>query len=145
MLVAGGAAAASTLLPWRAPLQGSAGVGALAALTAGSLLFNPAKSWHWHRAVELLVLCPFVCLQLMAAVPGMAVWPVLGVPRVGAWAPLLGGVAGAAMAAALLAVGRALVGAAGNGGNTVETSVGESASGEGGYRLLQILRRLLLP
>jgi hypothetical protein len=72
-------------------------------------LFNRRKTWHWQRVFELAVLLPFVCQQLLAGHVGMNQWCLLYGQRMGAWVPLLGGLAGAAAAAALLAFVRLLV------------------------------------
>jgi hypothetical protein len=72
-------------------------------------LFNRRKTWHWQRVFELAVLLPFVCQQLLAGHVGMNQWCLLYGQRMGAWVPLLGGLAGAAAAAAVLALVRLLV------------------------------------
>jgi hypothetical protein len=72
-------------------------------------LFNRRKNWHWQRVFELAVLLPFVCQQLLAGHAGMNQWCLLYGQRMGAWVPLLGGLAGAAAAAAVLALVRLLV------------------------------------
>ncbi|WIA42898.1 hypothetical protein OEZ86_008813 [Tetradesmus obliquus] len=107
---AGGSAAALLLLPRRAPIAGCGSTGAAFALFAMATLFNRRKTWHWQRLFELAVLLPFVCQQLLAGHAGMAQWCLLYGQRLGAWVPLLGGLAGAAAAAAVLALVRMLVG-----------------------------------
>jgi hypothetical protein len=103
----GGSLAALALLPKRAPLPGCAMSGALCGLFAMATLFNSGKSWHWHRWFEMAALLPFVALQLTGAHAGLAQWATLhGLRLPAAWVPLLGGLAGAAVAAALLQLGR---------------------------------------
>ncbi|KAF6259684.1 hypothetical protein COO60DRAFT_1460076 [Scenedesmus sp. NREL 46B-D3] len=106
---AGGSTAACVLLPTRAPIQGCGSTGALFALFAMATLFNRRKTWHWQRVFELAVLLPFVCQQLLAGHAGMSQWCLLYGHRMGAWVPLLGGLAGAGAAAAVLALVRLLV------------------------------------
>jgi membrane associated rhomboid family serine protease len=106
---AGGSAAAWLLLPRRAPIQGCGSTGALFALFSMATLFNRRKTWHWQRLFELAVLLPFVCQQLLAGHAGMNQWCLLYGQCMGAWVPLLGGLAGAAAAAAVLALVRLLV------------------------------------
>ncbi|KAI8467468.1 MAG: hypothetical protein J3K34DRAFT_460366 [Monoraphidium minutum] len=103
---AGGSAAALLLLPRRAPLVGCGMSGALFGLFAAATLFNPAKDWHWHRWFELAVLLPFAALQLAGPHAALAPLWAVGGAKLGAWAPLLGGLAGAAAAAAVMRLGR---------------------------------------
>jgi hypothetical protein len=123
-------------MPRRAPLAGSALNGALFGLFAMATLFSRAKSWHWHRWFELAALLPFVALQLTASQAALAPWCVVQGAKVGAWVPLLGGLAGAAAATVLLQLGRIVAAgiqqqrqqaaAAGGGGGAL------SGGGEGG-------------
>lgn len=106
---AGGSIAAFSLLPRRAPLAGSSMSAALFGLFATATLFNSRKTWHWHRWFELAVLLPFVALQLTGAQAGLAQWCIIDGVRLGNWVPLLGGLAGAALSAALLQLARAVL------------------------------------
>jgi hypothetical protein len=80
--------------------------GALFGLFGMATLFNAAKSWHWHRWFELVALLTFVALQLTSSQAGLAQWCVLRGVRLGGWVPLIGGLAGAAVSAGILALGR---------------------------------------
>lgn len=102
----GGSMAAYFLLPRRAPLAGCGMTGALFGLFSMATIFNSRKSWHWHRWFELAALLPFVAIQLTAAHVGLAQWGVINGVRLGDWVPLLGGLCGAAVSAALLLLGR---------------------------------------
>jgi hypothetical protein len=97
------------LLPRRAPLQGCAATAALFGLFAAATVFNPHKLWHWQRLFELLVLLPFMLQQMLLGHQGLTHWCSLAGFRLpGAWVPLLGGVLGAAAAAGVLMLVRAL-------------------------------------
>jgi hypothetical protein len=97
------------LLPRRAPLQGCAATAALFGLFAAATVFNPHKQWHWQRVFELLVLLPFMLQQMLLGHQGLTHWcSLIGFRLPGAWVPLLGGVLGAAAAAGVLRLVRAL-------------------------------------
>ncbi|KAF8057636.1 RBL11 [Scenedesmus sp. PABB004] len=127
---AGGSAAAWALLPRRAPLGGCACSGALFALFAGATVLNPRKHWHWQRVLELAALAPFVCQQLLAGHAGLAQWCVLAGQRLGAWVPLLGGLAGAAAAAAALALAARVAAAAAAQAQQQRGGAGGAAGGQ---------------
>jgi hypothetical protein len=126
----GASLAALGLLPRRAPLAGCAVNGALFGLFAMATLFNPAKSWHWHRWFELGTLFPFVALQLATSQAALAPWWTVQGLKAGAWVPLLGGLAGAAVAASLLKLGRIL--AAGIQQQRQQAAAAAASSGGGG-------------
>lgn len=100
------------LLPRRAPLTGCAATAAMFGLFAAATVFNRHKQWHWQRGFELVALTPFVVQQLLAGHSSSGLthyWcSLLGGLREAAWVPLLGGFAGAAAAAGLWALVRAL-------------------------------------
>lgn len=106
---AGASLACVTLLPRRAPLQGCAATGALFGLFSAATCFNRHKQWHWQRVFELLVLLPFTLQSMLCGHQGLTQWcSLMGFRLPGGWVPLLGGVLGAAAAAGVLAVVRAL-------------------------------------
>lgn len=77
--------------------------GALFGLFALATLFNRHKTWTWHRLVEMGVLAPFVCQQLLQGQPAaMAAGYTMHGIKLGHAVPLLGGLVGAAATAALL-------------------------------------------
>lgn len=108
-VAAGASLACITLLPRRAPLQGCAATGALFGLFSAATVFNRHKQWHWQRVFELLVLLPFTLQSMLCGHQGLTQWcSLMGFRLPGAWVPLLGGVLGAAAAAGVLALVRAL-------------------------------------
>jgi hypothetical protein len=78
-------------------------------LFSAATVFNRHKQWHWQRVFELLVLLPFTLQSMLCGHQGLTQWcSLMGFRLPGAWVPLLGGVFGAAAAAGVLAVVRAL-------------------------------------
>eukprot|EP00775_Hariotina_reticulata_P001907 gene1905-biopygen3393 len=105
---AGGSCAACLLLPQKASVLGCGSSGAMFGLFAMATVFSRHKQWHWHRAFELAVLLPFVCQQLLAGHIGISQYYTLHGQQLGAWVPLIGGLIGAAVSAALLELARML-------------------------------------
>lgn len=90
-------------------MQGCAATAALFGLFSAATVFNRHKQWHWQRVFELLVLLPFTVQQMLLGHQGLTQWcNLMGFRLPGAWVPLLGGVLGAAAAAGVMAIVRAL-------------------------------------
>ena len=92
------------VLPRRVPLAGAGMTGALCGLFLAATLFNRFKTWHWQRVAEMAVLAPFLLLQLLQGHYVLSHWWVVSGVKLGAWAPILGGCLGAAVAAASVQV-----------------------------------------
>jgi hypothetical protein len=105
---AGGGASVWLFLPKRACAAGCASTAALFGLFAAAAVLNRHKQWHWHRFFELAMLLPFMLQQLLGGHPALAGMRLGPLQLPAAWVPLLGGLAGSAAAAGLLALARAV-------------------------------------